>query len=348
MIDVNVARRVVTSSVTLTFLAALAGAPVALGAAPAFAAEGSVEGVVCEGEVGGYSPYLQFGCNLLKVTLSDTTPSEGPDYTVMFDGRPLTPFHAIADAGRVDLLISTAGLRDDLVSGSAYPVAVSEGTGPSSPTYTYVYDQVAAPSSANPVLTQGGYEPGAKSSVQFEGQWESGSQVTTKVVGNVGGTRQEAVANSGSEIAITSAYSAATNSIEFTVPPSAAGRYIWVSVSATHGAKVTSGFQLAPVMASGDPRYDRSWVTSFGSRTGVAKVGKRIGLTAPTFSSPAAKEATTVRYRWFKNGRALSGASKSRLRLTRAMKGKRITVRQTFTADGYRSLVRRVSFGRVR
>ena len=345
MNTVDIARRALASSVTLTVLA---GAPLALGVAPAFAAEGSVEGVRCEGEVGGYSPYLQFGCNLLKVSVSDTTPSEGSDYTVMFDGRSLTPFHAIADAGRVDLLISTAGLKDDLASGSAYPVAVSENDGPSSPTFTYAYDVVAAPSAATPVLTQGGYEPGVTSSVQFEGQWESGAQVTAKVVGNVGGTRQEAVANSGSEIAITSAYSAATNSIEFTVPPSAAGRYIWVSVSAAKGAKVTSGFQLAPVMASGDPSYDRAWVSSFGSKTGVAKVGKRVGLTAPTFSSPAAKSATTVRYRWFKNGSVLSRASTSRLTLTRAMKGKRITVRQTFMADGYRSLVRTVRFGRVR
>ena len=248
----------------------------------------------------------------------------------------------------MDRLIPTAGLKDEPASGSDYPVAVSEQGGPSSPAFTYEYDVVAAPSAATPVLAQGGYEPGAKSSVQFDGQWEPGSEVRTKVVGNVGGTRQEAVANSGSEIAITSAYSAATNSIEFTVPPSAAGRYIWVSVSATKGAKVTSGFQLVPLMANGEPSYDASWVSSFGSKTGITRVGKRVGLTAPRFSSPAAKAATTVRYRWFKNGSVLSGASTSRLTLTRAMKGKRITVRQTFMADGYRSLVRTVRFGRVR
>lgn len=67
-------------------LAVAGGVPLGLAAAPASAVDGVIEAVTCEGEVGGYTPYLQFGCNLLRVTVTDSTPSAAGDYNVGFDG----------------------------------------------------------------------------------------------------------------------------------------------------------------------------------------------------------------------------------------------------------------------
>lgn len=63
---------------------------------------------------------------------------------------------------------------------------------------------MTAPAAAAPVLVDGGYRVGATSTVRLEGAWEAGSEVVTKVVANVGGTPQDAVSNSGTEMAIAS------------------------------------------------------------------------------------------------------------------------------------------------
>lgn len=119
-------------------------------------------------------------------------------------------------------------------------------------------------------------------------------------------------------------------------------------MAAKKTGKVSSGFLLAPVKASGTPAYDPAWVRSPGKKTGTLKVGKRVGLGAPKFTSASAKAATTVRYRWLKNGKQIAGATRSSLALAKALRGKKISVRVTFAARGYKPLLRTVSFGRVR
>lgn len=337
------------SRIIFTGLVALSSAVsiVALGAESASAAEGAIDSVSCEGEVGGYSPYLQFGCNLLKVTVGDSTPSGASAYTVDFNGTNIAPFVANGGSGTVDLL-GYDPVIEGLVSGTSYPVSVSEASGISTPSFPYAYSAVTAPVAATPVLSNGSYKTGVKSVVQFEGTWEEGSTVTTKVVANIGGTRPEAVQNSSSEIAVTSVYNTATNAIEFTLPASAAGRFIWVSASATKLGKASSGFRLTPVTAAGMPTYNPAWVRSFGSKTGTAKVGRTVGITAPVFTNSTIKAKTMVTYKWFGNSKVISGATRPTLKLTTMSKGKAIILKESFKADGYKPYVRSVKYGRVK
>ena len=125
------------------------------------AAGTDIDAVRCEGTVGGYDPYLQFGCNLLLVTVADSTPSPAADYAVAFNGATITPLAAFADPGRVDLVVSTFGVRGDLVDGSDYPVTVTEDDVTSAP-FVFGYDVVGAPAAAIPQLRDNAYQAGAR------------------------------------------------------------------------------------------------------------------------------------------------------------------------------------------
>lgn len=77
--------------------------------------------------------------------------------------------------------------------------------------------------------------------------------------------------------------------------------------------------------------------------SGTPKVGKKVQTTAGTFSPRA-----TSTFQWYANGKAISKATKSSLTLTRALKGKTVTVKVTAKATAYRSTVVTLSAGKVR
>ena len=69
--------------------------------------------------------------------------------------------------------------------------------------------------------------------------------------------------------------------------------------------------------------------------TGKLKVGKT--LTAkPGTSTPS---AVTVKYQWLRNGNAIRGATAAKYKLTKKDKGKKISVKVTRTAEGWKTLV---------
>jgi len=75
--------------------------------------------------------------------------------------------------------------------------------------------------------------------------------------------------------------------------------------------------------------------------TGFPRIGQVLTATAGSFSP----EATKSTYRWYRSGKAISGATKATYKLTASDKGKAITVRVTSGRDGYESVTKSRSVG---
>ncbi len=123
--------------------------------------------------------------------------------------------------------------------------------------------------------------------------------------------------------------------------PALVGKRISVVVTATGGrAEDGSAASLptAPV-AVGALR-----VVTQPKLSGKPKVGKVVRVSAGRYTP----SRVTVRYQWFAGKKAVAKARKAELKLTRKLKGKKLSVRLTVTAPGYRTLVRKVPAGKVR
>jgi uncharacterized protein YkwD len=73
--------------------------------------------------------------------------------------------------------------------------------------------------------------------------------------------------------------------------------------------------------------------------SGAAKVGSTLRASLKSFSTPSIK----VSYRWYRSGKAISGATRSTYKLVATDKGKKLSVKVTGTRTGYAS--RTVSSG---
>lgn len=70
-------------------------------------------------------------------------------------------------------------------------------------------------------------------------------------------------------------------------------------------------------------------VTGTVKITGTPKVGK-------TLKAVAGKtDGATVKYQWLSGGKAIKGATKPSLKLTKALKGKKVSVKATYSKDGF-------------
>jgi hypothetical protein len=78
------------------------------------------------------------------------------------------------------------------------------------------------------------------------------------------------------------------------------------------------------------------------SITGSAKVGKK--LTAKVTKTSGVK----VAYQWYLNGKKISKATKSTLKVAKSYRGKKVTVKVTFTKKGYVSVVKTSAPKKVR
>jgi len=76
-------------------------------------------------------------------------------------------------------------------------------------------------------------------------------------------------------------------------------------------------------------------VTATPRISGTAKVGKKLSVSRGTWTS-----GTTFTYRWYAGGTAIRGATSSTLTLTKAQKGKTITVKVTGKKSGYTTVTR--------
>ncbi|WP_432044187.1 Tat pathway signal protein [Streptomyces cadmiisoli] len=115
----------------------------------------------------------------------------------------------------------------------------------------------------------------------------------------------------------------------YTVPASVVGKKLTVTVTAVRsGWQSGTATSAAVTVAKGDaPKATKLPVIS-----GTAKVGRTLKTTKGTWS-PA---ATSYKYQWYANGKAITGATKSSLVLKSAQKGKKITVKVIALRTGHK------------
>lgn len=115
----------------------------------------------------------------------------------------------------------------------------------------------------------------------------------------------------------------------YTVAASVVGKKLTVTVTA-----VRSGWQsgTATSAAVTVAKGDAPTATKLPVISGTAKVGRTLKTSKGTWS-PA---ATSYSYRWYANGKAISGATKASLKLKSAQKGKKITVKVVAHRTGHK------------
>ena len=70
--------------------------------------------------------------------------------------------------------------------------------------------------------------------------------------------------------------------------------------------------------------------------TGTYKVGKKIKAVVGTVTP----SGVTVKYQWLRNGKKIKGATKATYKLLAADKGKKVSVKVTYSKAGYSTVVK--------
>ena len=133
--------------------------------------------------------------------------------------------------------------------------------------------------------------------------------------------------------------SATTGSTSYRISGLVAGTDYTVEVFATNvvgagPASVANGKTSGSAPLKTQPS---SWIKSAGKISGKPKVGKTLAVSKPAYSAAGKAAALKVKYQWTANGKAIKGATKTKLKLTKALKGKKVTVKITFSKAGYKS-----------
>ncbi|MBS4753243.1 M23 family metallopeptidase [Nocardioides sp. zg-ZUI104] len=98
-------------------------------------------------------------------------------------------------------------------------------------------------------------------------------------------------------------------------------------LAGTPGTDTLLGTKTVTVLAAPQPMF----ATARPAITGKARVGRLLRASTGKWSQPG----VTLRYRWFRNGKAIRGATSSAYKLRRADVRKRVSVRITASKDGY-------------
>lgn len=109
---------------------------------------------------------------------------------------------------------------------------------------------------------------------------------------------------------------------------------ISVTVTGTATGLATTSVTSAATHAIVGSKFTR---TATPKVSGTAKVGKTLKARPGTWKP---KSGVKFSYQWFANGTAISGATKSSLKLTAAQKGKKVTVKVTGRKLGYNAVTR--------
>lgn len=112
----------------------------------------------------------------------------------------------------------------------------------------------------------------------------------------------------------------------FVVPATAAGKKITVRVTATVAGSEPASALSSPTAAIAKAKF----VTKTAKITGTVRVGKTVKVSTGSWSPKP-----TYSYRWYANGKAISGATSSSLKIKSSLKNKKLTVAVTGTRTGY-------------
>ncbi|WP_327308906.1 hypothetical protein OG730_39970 [Streptomyces sp. NBC_01298] len=116
-------------------------------------------------------------------------------------------------------------------------------------------------------------------------------------------------------------------SASYTLPSTLQGKQLTVVVTARKAGHPTVKATSAAVLVKGvAPK-----ATTAPTLTGTAKVGRVLTLSRGTWTPTP----TSYTYKWYADGKLITGATKSTFTLTSAQRGKRITVKVTATRTGH-------------
>lgn len=94
-----------------------------------------------------------------------------------------------------------------------------------------------------------------------------------------------------------------------------------------------------------------SWMKKWPAKKGPvkkARVGKRLKVTKPVYSAAGKKQHLAVSYQWYVGGKPIAGATKPKLKVRKAFKGKKVTLTVTVTKPGYLPRAKTLGFGKAR
>lgn len=116
----------------------------------------------------------------------------------------------------------------------------------------------------------------------------------------------------------------------YTIPASMKGAALRVRVTGTlSGQGQDTALSAAKTVASG------TLATAKPRITGTAKVGRRLRVKLGSWSPKP-----TFSYRWYANGKKISGATKTSYKIAKKYKGKRITIKVSGRKTGYTTVTR--------
>lgn len=115
----------------------------------------------------------------------------------------------------------------------------------------------------------------------------------------------------------------------YTPVPADLGKALVAEVTASHAGYVTT----TVTAAAGTVAAGAQQVVGTLKVTGTPKVGKSLAVKAGKATG------ATMTIQWLANGKAIAKATGAKLKLTKALKGKKVTVRVTWTRAGYAPVV---------
>ncbi|GAA2241545.1 hypothetical protein GCM10010401_12930 [Rarobacter faecitabidus] len=126
---------------------------------------------------------------------------------------------------------------------------------------------------------------------------------------------------------------------------------VLISKTGTYPAIGSTQLATSPGGSSAKPKpkpLPSAWIAKWPKKSSQPKVGKLIKVGKPAFSKAGKKAQLKVSYRWYAAGKAIKGATKQKLRITKKLRKKKITVKVTVSKAGYASKSKTIKFGKVR
>ncbi|WP_370288326.1 hypothetical protein [Nocardioides sp.] len=214
-------------------------------------------------------------------------------------------------------------------------------------------DPTARPSSIDPPGTKIELVAGRSVFITYRGEWEAGTSFITNV-GLVRGSGGQSLYG-GEPLPETTRGSVLLRSegnrvSRFDLPASAAGSYLTVLQVGTKPGRRAFGFGFYNVSAGFRvvAPQPTSWVRSYGERSGPARAGRAVSISAPELSAAGRKARLRFTYRWTIGGKSVAGATKRTFAVPRGAKGKAVAVTVFSSKSGYETLRRTISFGKAR